>query len=368
MNSREPFPEELADLVANTQAPCLSAYANVHGTDAGPREALICANHLVQRAEAVAVQGGIATDMVRRWLAPLVESIDPVPGQARAGRAFALLADQRGARLWPLPFRIEEDVAISGTDFVLQPLLPVFATYHFYLLSLSRRRARLFGADRYHVQEIEAPGVEAARDLEVPRENLRRSAGGEASVLHDRDQADAADQAETARFLRQVGDWLRRACTVRDRPVILASTPDLAAGFREHARSLTILPRAVHGSPEHCSTHELHARALPVADRHFHTERTRQLARLQECDPQRITADPATVLMAAERGRVQTLALGRGTHLCGRFDGHSLTLDPGAPDLLDRAMVLTLRHGGTILPVAASDLPPGTPCLAHLRY
>lgn len=368
MHSREPFPEELADLVARTQPPCLSAYANVHGADASPREALICANHLLQRAEAVALADGIAPDTVHKWLAPLVASMDPVPGRTRAGRALALLADDRGAHLWPLPFPVEGDMVSSGGDFALQPLLPIFASYRFYLLALSRKRARLFGADRYHVQEIEAPGIEAERDLEVPRENIRRAAGGEGSVFHARDQAEAADQAETARFLRKVGDWLRRACTFRDRPIVQASTTDLAAEFREHARSLTVLPRIVSGSPEHCSAHELHARALVVADRHFHEERTRQLARLQECDPQRLTTDLATVLMAAERGRVQTLALGRGLHVRGRFDGHSLIPDPTASDLLDRAMVQTLRHGGAILPVAAADLPDGTACLAHLRY
>lgn len=368
MHTREPLAEELSDLLSKTQPPCLSAYANVQGIDAGPRAAHLCATRLLQQAETAAVRGGIAGATVQAWLAPLGASLTPEPGQARPGRAMALLADRRGAHLWPLPFSVDEDVATSGDEFFLHPLLPVFASYRFYLLALSRKRARLFGADRYHMQETDRPGLEAEHDFDVQRENVQRHAGGEGSVFHARDHTEAIEHAQQVRFLRRVGDWLRRACTDRDRPLLLASTVDLVADFRTVTNAANLVPRLVSGSPEHCSPHELHQRALAVADPHFADERARRLRQLQEYDAQRLATDPATVLMAAARGRVQTLALARDAQLRGHFDGHSLTVDPTGRDLLDQAMVQTLRHGGDVLPVAAKDLPLGTPCLAHLRY
>jgi len=356
----------LAELVAKTRPPCLSAYANVPKR-AGEREAQISARHLLERAEAAAARDGLEPARVRAWLSPLTASMEPVPGQARAGRAMALLADERGAQLWPLPFSVAEDAAVGGRDFFLHPLLPLFAAAPFHLLALSRKRARLFVADRYHLRELDAPGLTSERSLDLERHDVQRHAGGEGSIFHARDEVEATERAERARFLRQIGEWVQRHAAP-ERPLVLAATTALAAEFRDATHVTAALPKVAAGSPDHCTPHELHERVLPIAERHFADERSRRLAAMQAGDAQRYTADPTTVLMAAERGRVETLAVGKGARLRGRFDGHSVVLGDDGEDLLDRALVQTLRHGGSVFPVADGELPTGAACLARLRY
>ena len=64
--------------------------------------------------------------------------------------------------------------------------------------------------------------------------------------------------------------------------------------------------------------------------------------------------DPADIVTAAAAGRVAHLFARTGARLPGRFDDRSLAAEPdedGPDDLVDRAIVETLRNGGDIFPL-----------------
>ena len=79
--------------------------------------------------------------------------------------------------------------------------------------------------------------------------------------------------------------------------------------------------------------------------------------------------DPADIVTAAAAGRVAHLFAKAGARLPGRFDDASLAAEPdedGPDDLVDRAIVETLRNGGDVFPLG--DRSQKTPLAAAYRY
>lgn len=80
--------------------------------------------------------------------------------------------------------------------------------------------------------------------------------------------------------------------------------------------------------------------------------------------------DPADIVTAAAAGRVSHLFARTGARLPGRFDAQSLAATPaadGPDDLVDRAIVETLRNGGDIFPLGDRG-SEGTVLAAAYRY
>lgn len=80
--------------------------------------------------------------------------------------------------------------------------------------------------------------------------------------------------------------------------------------------------------------------------------------------------DPADIVTAAAAGRVAHLFAQTGARLPGRFDDQSLAAEQdedGPDDLVDRAIVETLRNGGDIFPLG-DRADKGTVLAAAYRY
>jgi hypothetical protein len=80
--------------------------------------------------------------------------------------------------------------------------------------------------------------------------------------------------------------------------------------------------------------------------------------------------DPTDIVTAAAAGRVAHLFVRRGASLPGRFDPESLAAeaaDDGPDDLIDRAIVETLRNGGEVFPLEDRS-GARTPMAAAYRY
>jgi hypothetical protein len=80
------------------------------------------------------------------------------------------------------------------------------------------------------------------------------------------------------------------------------------------------------------------------------------------------------IVRAARYSQVATLFVSGDKHLWGAFDEardrvvpHG-TPKPGDIDLLDYAVVMTLRQGGRVCPVDQEALPPAVRAAAILRY
>jgi hypothetical protein len=104
------------------------------------------------------------------------------------------------------------------------------------------------------------------------------------------------------------------------------------------------------------------------------TRRT-QVSRFQEMQPtDQGETQLEPIVIAAHRGQVDTLLICQGSHRWGRYDAERQTVEPHAnahtadTDLIDLAAMQTVRHGGTVYPLSADEMPTPEPIAAIYRY
>ena len=104
----------------------------------------------------------------------------------------------------------------------------------------------------------------------------------------------------------------------------------------------------------------LHQAAYAVVRPRFEADREQAVERFQAllgAGDARAATGIEAVVRAAYRGRIDALLLGEGEGFAGTGE-----------DLLDAAMVRTLRHGGGVHVLPQEEMPDAAPAAAILRY
>jgi hypothetical protein len=206
------------------------------------------------------------------------------------------------------------------------------------------------------------------------------SGGGGAArrpaIVHGHGDRDEEKLEEDLRhWFRRIAASVAAHARDRDAPRVLATTREHAALFFAACRDPQLLPDVVFGNPDHLSDGELAERAWPLVHAALERHLQEDLDRWRELlGSARATGDVGTVLRLAGLGRVQTLFLPVGAQLWGTFDAPSGRLDlhverkPGDEELLERAAIETLDHGGEVHELAHLAALDGAPLAGLLRW
>lgn len=287
----------------------------------------------------------------------------------------------------PLQF---EPLTLVSERFHIKPLLPLFSENGtFYILALSQNMVRLFKATRHSIEEVDDALLEAASiprsmaealAFDDPEEQLQHhtttsgSAGGPEVVHHGHGMEDEKQQ-RVRRFLQQVSDGLAGLLKVDNSPVVVAAVGYVQAIFDDVSQSPNVLETGIEGNPEHRQPESLHAEAweivAPVLSRDREAARTR-FNELAHSD--KASDELRDIVPAAVQGRVDSLFVALNEYSWGHYDPETNDVAYHEPDqrngedLLDFAVVQTLRNGGSVYAVDAGDLPGETAIAAVLRY
>jgi hypothetical protein len=311
--------------------------------------------------------------------------------------ARALLADEefwrfqeRGLALFAAPgfFRCEklplepEELVVVAPRLHLRPLFPqLTAEGEFLILAVTAAEARLLHATRAAAREmaIELPAGVAEISAETDYQTMRhaapparpRSAGpvGMPATHNFGEDPEEQRKAQMIEYLRRVINAIEPKVAGRGLQIVLAGQPEAQGHVRALAKNLPILEAGIDTNPDSLSPEELHARALelvrPVLDAGREHEMERLAALLGSGDG-RASVVPDEIVKAARHGRVATVFLARDEHLWGsyaedeeRIVAHG-TPSPDDEDLLDRAAVETLLHGGRVELLPREALPRGS--------
>jgi hypothetical protein len=114
----------------------------------------------------------------------------------------------------------------------------------------------------------------------------------------------------------------------------------------------------VQGSPESLKGGELHKRALEVAHRAFAEPMNKALQQYEKLGgTDRVASKPATILKAAQEGRVASLFIAEGARDAAN-EG----------DLLNTAALQTVAHGGDVWVTDPQTVPGRGTAAALLRF
>jgi hypothetical protein len=292
----------------------------------------------------------------------------------------------------PVPERV-----VVGDRFHIRPLLPsLVGNGRFHVLAMSQHDAQLYAGDRFGLWPRAVPGLppkagEPSQSVLPRRDRDLRSLqyhtlggtlgsiGGPRSpaIYHGHGSSEDRSKIELEKYLRVVAEAIDAELSGERTPLVLACVEYLLPMYQEVSRHPDIVDRPVTGNPKSSDLDALHdgawelvrARFAPPIDEvreSFEGLRQRGLA-LTGLDP---------VLDAAGGGCVAALYLPEVDPVWGRFHAgypHGSTevhaqREIGDEDLMDRAAVLTLAHGGTVYALTPDAMPTGDLVAATLRF
>lgn len=311
--------------------------------------------NLLKQATARLEERGLSTER----LAPAAALVDNAGFWQRQSAGLALYISERGLHAFRVPFELAPSVTVGQVP-RLRPVVPALrpeGTY--YLLQLAQKQIRLFRVTPESIEELDPGQIPASvEEYELSRDQqyTAPTPGGMMFGHGDSGEQDAVRDL----FLREVARGLEERLGRRKPavPLAVAATEETATAFRQVCEYPGMTSLTVAGSGDGMSPNELLERARPVLEAHRTEVAQSRSEHLQELRAgNRLEEDPQGVLLAAENARIEALLVGAGS--AGSTDSG---LDD---DVVDRAILATLRNGGRVLPMPASS--PDT-LVGVLRY
>lgn len=379
--------DDLREL-AQGDPPCVSLYLPTHRAGAETQQDPIRFKNLLRAAAeqlsaAAPSTDGADSDAI---LAPARDLLDDHPFWQHQSDGLAVFLSPAGRRLYRLPLAFEE-LAVVGDRFHLAPLLPLLGGDGlFYILALSQNRVRLFAATRHRVREVDLRDIPESlvdalgydfeqRTLQFHSGTPRAAGGGRAPIYHGHGPSADETKEEVARFLQLVDHGVRRLLREPTAPVVVAAVDWEASLYRDLSKLPNLVPEAIEGNPDAASAEELHRRALEKVTPLFAADRDKAAERWAAAAGTGRTGERVEeVVVAAADGRVDTLFVDPAAHRWGRFDAAARAVEirrerhNGDEDLIDRAALETLLHGGTVYASAAGAVPGGGELAALYRF
>lgn len=343
------------------------------------------------RAEAARVEmGREAIDDLLSPAASLLEKAlraTPRPD----GLALFLTPDTEESTVLDLPFapslcaRFEDRVHLRPLWRGIEP------DGRFYVLSLWGGGAKLHQGSRYHFDLVPAMGSTDSLDA-VLRSDKQiqealdwRTQSPDDTTPTDRRPALYRSQKDI-RLKAHVNEGLRRFFRLLDDrlrsffgdeptsvPLILAGPQVLRRVYRKANCYRHLLDDGIEDPARMGGPTVLHRRAWELVRPYFDRDRESALDDFH-AGPERTATTPASAVLAAREGRIDTLFVAEDPAIWGVFDEANHTVQvhqqraAGDVDLLSAAMTEALQKGGTVYVTDADGVPGEAPIAALLRF
>jgi len=349
------------------------------GAQAGSRKTLV--RDLVQRAARQLAEGKLKAHAGH--LLASMETIAEEEETEAGGPGFAIFCSPRILEVFDLPSwtsRSQQAEKLTiASHFDLSPLVEcAFVPQEFFILGISRKHLRLFRYTNGICVEVPLPprvpvSVEVAGAFDQPDHDLenRSSSGtsnGSMRAVHFGTLSDREAAGEYLyHFLGLVDRGLKE--TLAGAPLLLAGVHEEVAAYRRAAKYANILESEIHGNIEFLAVEQIAQHAADAAREHYRRAGQRVLAEYREMpDRNRAMDDLQDVLRAAAAGRVHRLCLREGFEIHGRMVPELDSAHAATEDLVNAAVVETLRHGGEVFMLPKDQMPANHPLAAILRY
>lgn len=351
--------------LAGCQGPCITIVVPPHhpGAQEGSRKALV---HGLVRTAAEQMKGGKLANKAADLLAPL-EEIAQESGVEVGGAGFAIFRSPEYTARYYLPDGPVEKLVIADHFYLTPFVAGAFAPHEFFVLGLSKKHLRLFRYVNGECTELPLPAavpgsLEAAVGFDQPDHVLNRAPAGPSNGAKRGVQfGTLTDRESVPVYLHHFFEVVDRELkpTLDGKPLLLMGVHEEVAAYRRAAKYAHILTPDYPGNTDFLTTSDIAAVAADACRAHHQLLAERVFAEYLEMpDRGRTLADVPAVARAAAEGRVHRLCVRTGTEIAG----------PNGEDLVNPAVVETLRAGGEVFMLPQDKMPPAQPLAAILRY
>lgn len=354
--------EDLAILLHHQDIYCVSLYMPTHRAGPEIRQDPIRLKNLLRQAEDRLAALGTPAAEVHQMLGPAAAMLGDSSFWRLQGDGLALFISPSSFHQYRLPVDFQELLVVADR-FHLKPLLPLFAHGgHFYILALSQNEVRFFRGTLSGLDPVE---------LRSLPENL-----SETLRLFDAEkQGQINTDIAMLQYCRSINDAVCKYLASERAPLVLAAVEPLFAIYRQANTYPYCMNEGIYGNPEGLKLEDLHGRGQAIAQTTFlmALEATAEQCHRNE-NMGRASKKLDEVLRAATQGKVDKLIVAVGLQRWGTYDPATDSLrlhfaqEPGDEDLLNRAAMLTLSHGGEVYAVMPEDVPDRALLAAVFRY
>ena len=373
----------LQRLLETSDEHCISIYLPTHRAGREVRQDSIRLKNLVNGAEDELREAGITGTRLQKILQPAHDVLDDTLFWQHQGHGLALFLSESMSLVLKLPFEPEEFLLVASR-FYLTPLLPLLNNDgRFYILAVSQKQPRFYEATRDRIERIELddlPGdMESALANDQPnpiqrRPQMPRAAGRRASdAVFAHAHTDAGKKEDIQEYLKIVASAVDKYLAGKNDPLVFAAVDYVFPMYQQASQYRHLHDVPVVGGVDLKSDDQLHREAWELVAPHFRDDVDRSLEAFHvQFNAGAASWDVEDVLAAAHIGRVATLLVASDAHLWGRYseqDGLSTEGDDaGKDDLLDLAVQLVLKQGGSVFVLDPAKVPGGGPLAAIYRY
>jgi hypothetical protein len=289
-------------------------------------------------------------------------------------------------------YRFDSQTAIPetvevGDAFNFRPLLTLLdRKADFYILALSQNHPRLIHCTESTSGEVGLPPSVPKNFLEFretrqPDHTLDgRSAGGPSTghmkgvLFGTSSDSDNKDEYHHD-YYRAIDRGVTAMLNGTNAPLVVVAVEHELALFRSLSTYPHMVEPGVHGAPDGLKGGEMHKRALELLANYRPEAIRKQLDQFEKhAGTGHASSHAQEIVKAAYEGRVAHLFLQESAEYKGTFDDvrsrvkhHEDGITP-ARDLLNDAIVQTLKHGGEVTMLRAAEMPHGVPVCGILRY
>jgi len=351
--------------LAGCQGPCITIVIPPHhpGAREGSRLAQV---HALVRTAGEQVKGGKLANKAVELLAPL-EEIAQESGVEAGGAGFAIFRSPEYTARYYLPDAPAEKLVIAEHFYLTPFVADAFAPHEFFVLGLSKKQLRLFRYGNGECAELPLPAtvpasLDIANAFDQPDHVLNRAPAGPSNGAKRGVQfGTLTDRESLPEYLHHFFGIVDRELkpTLDGKPLLLMGVHEEVAAYRRAARYPHILTSDYLGNTDFLTLPDIATLAAKACGAHYRLLAERVFAEYLEMpDRVRTLAHVPAVARAAAEGRVHRLCVCSGAEFAG----------PGGEDLVNAAVVETLRAGGEVFMLPPDKMQEAHPLAAILRY
>ncbi len=381
--------DDLKALVEQAQGVCISLFMPTVQAGAETQQNPIRFKNLVKQAEAKLQDHGLSHTEALELLQPLMD-LDKDEFWQSQKQLLAAFVTNNFCRYFCLPLEFEELVVVNDR-FHLKPLMPLLAgDGEFYVLTLSQDNVRFLTGSRYHIEEIEIPGLPKSMDAALQYDETAKAGqfristnkGGtnnsfqHAGTFHGQGSLDRDDiRQDLLQYFHLIDSSLHEFLRDKRAPLVLAGVEYLIPIYREANTYQHLIDESIPENQKITKPEDLHAQAWTLVEPYFTQTKGDAINHYHELQTTgKTSTDLHEVVPAACFGRVEQLFVAVGVQEWGNFDPQANKLElhpdaePGDEDLLNLAAVQTLLNGGTVYAVEPDRVPDEAHLAAVFRY
>jgi hypothetical protein len=378
--------DALQDLAGYESNCCVSIYLPTHksGVEVNEQMDLIAFKNQLQKTESLLKEKGIEQIQMARMLKPAYDLLrdDKIWREMSPGLAV-FIADGIFKYL-RMPSAATEKLHINSS-FYLSPLIPLLSSNEFfYLLVISKKRAKLFRADNFGMRYIDVPELPRGVDdvvhfEEKDDQKLFRtgsSGAGQGANYHGIGAGKPDEKENISMYLDEVDETLwKEIFGTANVPLVLGGVEYLIPLFKKVSRYKHIWDQPLTGNLEYEDENTIYSQAREIMEPYFQERLKRAKEWYGNQSATALTTSiPEDIIPAAYYSRVAYLFVQKDAQIWGTFHEQDNKLEvhgeqrEGDESLLDKAVLRTILNGGEVHIVEREQMPVDSTMAAIMRY